>query len=121
MEDNGAAFDIVLENPKRKRVITQEPWFNFDYWLNPSVQYNLTSTGSSIEQKCGQSFMANVSNEMLSWKLASSQSSDSIVPMYYISLENMTTKHQSGSCAVSEYKVDLYLNDWFCFSPLLIR
>lgn len=42
VEDNGAAFDIVLENPKRKRVITQEPWFNFDYWLNPSVQYNLT-------------------------------------------------------------------------------
>lgn len=58
---------------------------------------------------------------MLSWNIPSSQSPNSIIPMYYLSLENMTTKHQTGSCAASEYNVDLYLNEWFCFSPLLIR
>ena len=38
--DNGAAFDILLSNPKRKRLATSEAWFDFDYWSPDGMTLN---------------------------------------------------------------------------------
>ncbi|CAL5998075.1 Conserved_hypothetical protein [Hexamita inflata] len=61
-EDNGAAFEIIIDNPKRTRMQISEPWFNFDYWFNVNERYNYVSQldpskpGPNPSKLCGSEF-----------------------------------------------------------------
>ncbi|CAL5998079.1 Conserved_hypothetical protein [Hexamita inflata] len=120
-EDNGAVFDIKISNQKHKRIQTNEPWFNFDYWYNVNERYNyvlkadLTTPGTDLHQLCGTGFSLQNGSK---WNLADSRNQLSIIPMWYIGLEDAIGS--TKSCA-SDYDIEISINKWFCFAPLIVR
>ena len=54
--DNGSAFDIVIDNPKRKNAKTREAWFDFDEYANDGLV--LIYNGTQKSQIC-KSFSFN--------------------------------------------------------------
>lgn len=52
--DNGAAFDILISNDKRKRLATNEAWFDFDHWQTDGMA--LKYDGADLQSQCQNSF-----------------------------------------------------------------
>jgi len=58
------------------------------------------------------------SETMQPWVYADSRSNMSTVPLWFVSLNNLTAA--KAECS-SDYPVTIKLMDWFCISPLLVR
>ncbi|CAL5998077.1 Conserved_hypothetical protein [Hexamita inflata] len=120
-EDNGAAFEIVIDNPKRTRMQISEPWFNFDYWFNVNERYNYFSKGTNqpgpnVNKMCGTNF--DYSDGTGKWYLADSRDKFSQIPLWFV---DMRTLSQADVNCAGDYGVTFKLQKFFCFSPLLIR
>lgn len=84
VEDNGASFDIVIGNKKRKRLVTPEPWFNFDFWAGNTtgIRYNYTDTNKQ-SRKCMKTAIDAGNN---SWFLANYLEPSSITPTWFVDM-----------------------------------
>ncbi|CAL6076055.1 Conserved_hypothetical protein [Hexamita inflata] len=120
-EDNGAAFEIQIDNPKRTRMQISEPWFNFDYWFNVNERYNyldknLNTAGPNVNKMCGTNF--DYTDGSGKWYLADSRDKFSQIPLWFV---DMRTLSQADVNCAGDYGVTFKLQKFFCFSPLLIR
>ncbi|CAL6094048.1 Conserved_hypothetical protein [Hexamita inflata] len=120
-EDNGAAFEIQIDNPKRTRMQISEPWFNFDYWFNVNERYNyldknLNTAGPNVNKMCGTNF--DYTDGSGKWYLADSRDKFSQFPLWFV---DMRTLSQADVNCAGDYGVTFKLQQFFCFSPLLIR
>ncbi|CAL6043867.1 Conserved_hypothetical protein [Hexamita inflata] len=117
-EDNGARLDIDVSNVKRTRVITNESWFNFDYWADNSTRFNYTSAnglaaGPRPMELCGQHMASQ------NWFNADQRDPASVIPLWFIDLGTLI--NAKPGCQDATYSMTVRLDKWFCFSPLLIR
>lgn len=122
--DNGSAFDIVIDNPKRKNAKTREAWFNFDEYSSDGLV--LIYNGTSVSKTCRSFTFTNITsvngtdspNSTTNWVYADSRSNLSTFPLWFIGLENLTAA--SPDCS-KDYWVNIELQSFFCFSPFLVR
>ncbi|CAL6026368.1 Conserved_hypothetical protein [Hexamita inflata] len=113
IEDNGAAFDIVVSNPKRKRFTTAESFFNFNYWAKREQRYNYTGNGKT--GICSSAFQSQ-NNEF--WRVANTREPETTVSLWFVSLDSLTASKEACS---DDYRVHVLTSEYFCFSPMLIR
>ncbi|CAL6094046.1 Conserved_hypothetical protein [Hexamita inflata] len=121
-EDNGAAFEIIIDNPKRTRMQISEPWFNFDHWYNVNERYNYLDKNSNTvgpyrSMLCGTNFEFR-DNSSDRWHLADSRNKFSQIPLWFV---DMRTLSQADVNCAGDYGVTFKLQQFFCFSPMLIR
>ena len=110
--DNGSAFDIVIDNPKRKNAKTREAWFDFDEYSNDGLV--LIYNGSTPTKTCRNFTFTNTttspginaSTNATNWVYADSRSNMSTFPLWFIGLENLTTA--SADCS-NDYWVNIKL------------
>ena len=116
VEDNGASFDIVIGNKKRKRLVTPEPWFNFDFWAGNTtgVRYNYTDL-SSLSRKCMRNAIDNDNHQ---WFLADIQKPESITPVWFVDMSVISEAPQSCS---TDYDVTIKVHKYFCYQPFIVR
>lgn len=91
--DNGASFDIVLTNPKRKRITTPPPWFNRDYWNNTRMRLNyvLNDNGDPHLSICsGSMHLENGS----SWAVADASSPITQLPLWFVDMSSIVQASQ---------------------------
>ncbi|CAL6076049.1 Conserved_hypothetical protein [Hexamita inflata] len=121
-EDDGAAFKIQIDNPKRTRMQLSEPWFNFDYWYNVNQRYNYVSQGDSSQPGPYQSWMCGTNfkyrNDPGQWYLADSRDRFSQIPLWFVDMRALT---QADVNCAGDYGITFKLDSSFCFSPLLVR
>lgn len=116
--DNGASFDVVLTNPKRKRITTPSPWFNRDYWNNTKLRLNYVDDNNNSGHLSICSGSMHLENGSV-WRVANSSSPLTQLPLWFVDMSSIVQAPQA--ICTADYDVDVLLHPYFCFSPLLVR
>ena len=118
VEDNGASFDIVIGNEKRKRLVTPEPWFNFDFWSGNTTGIRYNYTRAEPKRMLGKCMRNAFLSNGKQWYLANITDPESITPTWFVDMSVISEAPQSCSM---DYDVTIKVHKYFCFQPFLVR